>query len=168
MAARHVGFLAELFVEVVEEEVGVDAAGAVRRAGHQVGGDGPGQQLEEDDQGEGAGVDAGAQPQRDADQDQQAAEGLRLGGGVAAGEDLGELDHADGAEQADGGAEEDEEGADGVRGLGPGGGVHALRSSSTVASRPWAAAGRSRTAMNRAMATDPVKPRKASTSMIGK
>lgn len=112
-------------------------------------------------------VDAGAQPQRDADQDQQDAEGLRLGGGVAAGEDLGELDQADGAEQADGGAEEDEEGADGVRGLGPGGGVHALRSSSTVASRP-AAVGRSRTAMNRAMATDPVKPRKASTSMIGK
>ena len=162
------GFLAELLVEVVEEEVGVDAAARYAERATRWEATGPVSSWKKMIR---ARVPASmpvrsrsATPTRTS----RMPRACGLVGGVAAGEHLGELDHADRAEQADGGAEEDEERArrcprPGPRGWGScaavllHGGLPARRRS-----------GRSRTAMKRAMATEPVKPRKASTSMIGK
>ncbi len=80
---------------------------------------------------------------------------------MAAGEHVGEAEHPDHAEQALQAAEEQEDRPDQIGGLGPG--VH--RWSSVPSARTE---GRSRTAMNLAMPTEPVKPRKASTSITGK
>ncbi|EFG65760.1 hypothetical protein SSBG_06593 [Streptomyces sp. SPB074] len=121
-----------------------ELAGAVGRAGDEVGRDGGREELEEDDEQEGAVVDAVAQPQRDAGDDQEQAERLGLGRGVAAREDVGQQQHPEDAQEALEAAEQEEHRPGEVGGAGPGAHRRPARGGAgraLIVGLPWGARG---------------------------